>query len=441
MKLVKSIFKRILPENTLNIVKKHFVPHKMNENDMQSLVHLSLLLRAQNDQKGAENIIHKILVGRFEDAPGLPIGFIEQFLMAVESMQNASETRDGVREAFIEHVLNIDPQCLTCNGWLNLYNLVFRNGLVRGAYFIRKKAAERACNDAKEKPSNEHTLFLAFKIAIDNADFSSAHDFLDKLKKANYNETETEESEAYYSLNSGNIQNIQTIWSKKMTHENELFLNYIEGKSVAIVGPSASEDDVGEEIDSFDVVVRTNYRGRKHMPDPRKYGKKLNISYYNGEDSSYINTQKHSFFHELDYAVFKKNQFDIQKSIIDSNKGREMYLIGSHFWSGSATIIPLILFDIYHFRPSRVKLFNLNIHLSKKEYNTLYRENVDHNDLRYRLRSFAHHDILSSFNFYKNLWRSGMIEADRACSDVLNLSAENYMSGLEEIYTEAKQNN
>lgn len=435
MKLAKSMLKRILPVTTSSVVRKYFVPNKMDNNDMQNFINLSLFCRAQGDQKRAEKIIDKILVGRFEDTPGLPKDFIEKIMIAFESMRKVSKTRYEERETFIEQARNIESKCLTCHGWLNLYRLLFRNGLVREAYFIRNKAVERGYNEVKEKPTNVPSLFRAFNIATDNADFQTAYDFLEKLRKTHHDATEIEESEAYYYLTSGNIQHAQAMWRKKMTRQDELFLTYIEGKSVAIVGPAASVDDVGEEIDSFEVVVRTNYRGREYMPDPRKYGKVINISYYNGMDSRYIeNAQEYSFLNDLDYALFKKYQFDFQKRMIKSNKGREIYLIGAHFWSGHPVIVPLILYDIFHFRPSKVKLFNLNMHLSKNEYNEIYRGNVDHNDLDERLRAFASHDILSSFNFCKNLYESGVIETDRACSAVLNMSAENYMSGLEEIY-------
>ena len=70
-------------------------------------------------------------------------------------------------------------------------------------------------------------------------------------------------------------------------------MNLISGKSVAVVGPAPSSELIGSEIDSYDIVVRTNYQGQNKLGDPKEFGVRTDISYYNGFDS--LNIHKNSF--------------------------------------------------------------------------------------------------------------------------------------------------
>jgi hypothetical protein len=53
------------------------------------------------------------------------------------------------------------------------------------------------------------------------------------------------------------------------------FIEYVRGKSVAIVGPAQLDFTFGKEIDNHDIVVRINRY--KEIKDEDKYGKKTNI--------------------------------------------------------------------------------------------------------------------------------------------------------------------
>ena len=59
------------------------------------------------------------------------------------------------------------------------------------------------------------------------------------------------------------------------------FINLIEGKKVAVVGPSSCGQFLGEEIDSFDTVIRMSVDDSSNL-EKSVTGLKTTISYFSG---------------------------------------------------------------------------------------------------------------------------------------------------------------
>jgi len=88
----------------------------------------------------------------------------------------------------------------------------------------------------------------------------------------------------------------------------------LHNKSIAIVGPAQSNDMLKDEIDSYDIVIRLNYRGGNKMPPEIEFGSKVNISYYNSVFSADIsNYENMDFFKDLDYIYSKILSIIIKK--------------------------------------------------------------------------------------------------------------------------------
>jgi len=50
-------------------------------------------------------------------------------------------------------------------------------------------------------------------------------------------------------------------------------------------------------------------------------------------------------------------------------------------------------------------------------------------------RAFAFHNILSQVNFIRNLHKTGRIELDQACLDVINMDESELLNAYELIYS------
>jgi len=207
---------------------------------------------------------------------------------------------------------------------------------------------------------------------------------------------------------------------------------------VAVVGPAPSTENVANEIDSFDVVIRMNYRGQMLLPDYKEFGSKVHISYYNSDNARAISGMKEKgFFEDLDYAVFKKIRHDYQYLLVEKKRGRVFFSPNNCFFIGSANLLQYMLNDLIYFRPVRIKVFKVNFFLAQETYHAGYA--LDKNNLKnftWRWTSFAIHDQITQLNYVRNLWKSSQIEVDKACKAVLGLSSAEYMSRMENIYVE-----
>lgn len=63
---------------------------------------------------------------------------------------------------------------------------------------------------------------------------------------------------------------------------------------------------MAKEIDFFDIVIRLNYRGMELLPNPQKFGSRIDVSYYNRENCDRISEfANQDFYRDLHFSVFK----------------------------------------------------------------------------------------------------------------------------------------
>jgi hypothetical protein len=213
---------------------------------------------------------------------------------------------------------------------------------------------------------------------------------------------------------------------------------YIEGKSVAIVGPAPSNIDLSSEINSYDVVIRLNYKGKEYFKYASDSGNKINVSYYNGENSTLIkNFKNRSFLDDIDFAIFKKfkygYQIELQKKY---KKSRELKSFDSYIFMGSLNMIPNVVLDILRFNTTKIKIFKTNFFMSdfphEKGYKLKNQAEIKTSD---SWNMHWEHNLVSQIKLMKNLWRSSKIEIDHECMKVLELNIDEYIKNMEMIYT------
>jgi len=295
---------------------------------------------------------------------------------------------------------------------------------------IRDKAIESALYQGDGDSLEVNLLIKAFKAAVDCSDFVSAGRSVNRLEKILGMRRYSQDMKAYLLLNKGEMEKARKILTRKFNKEDRKFARYIKDKSIAIVGPASSAKSPEEEINSFDIVIRNNLVSEAYAPKGIKGQYRAECSYYNGWVSNEINKKNQSrFLEQYDYCIFKSLDFDYQKDFKKKGKAREVKM-PVFFFNGSPNMIPIILYDLLNFEPSRVKLFNVNFYLAR----TIYNKDYYNKDMFKGRRSLAAHDALSNFNFVRNIWKADLIETDEECTSVLEMSPQEYCKRLEEYY-------
>lgn len=220
-------------------------------------------------------------------------------------------------------------------------------------------------------------------------------------------------------------------YSRVKQYYDDGVADLIRNKSVAIVGPVDVCLDNGGEIDSFDVVIRFNYKGLNGC-DSNKFGTKTNISYYITADMKLIecNAALIEQVNNLDYTlhcggshiIYKNNRFFTAKHArrlpVQKMKFNPLYM-------GSANAIQKVILDVLRYSPLKIKVFNANLWVSNNVVEN-YRSKK-----AFKVSKMMYHDSVSNFIFTKKLFVRGLIEADNVLKDVLNLTPEEYVEKLD----------
>ncbi|WP_163537039.1 hypothetical protein [Gracilibacillus sp. YIM 98692] len=306
------------------------------------------------------------------------------------------------------------------------------NGLFQVANIARNKSIKSAYQ-LLDYTMNSNTLIQGFKAYIDQGDLDKANQALLSLKKNSLEKSRLNRMEILYSILKGDKE-LTSKLSKKLFSEDQAFFNYINGKTIAIVGPAPIEEDLSAEINSFDIVVRFNYIGDNHLPS-EGFGNRINVSYYNnGTVGNLKRLDNINFLNALDFTCFKSLKHSFQNKLIAAHKGRKFRSPEEFLFNGSSLLLPNVLFDILHFNPKFIKVFHNNLYLSNTpHYNGYHNKRKENRSLWY---SFAAHDIITQFNFVKNLWKMKQFQADKTLKSVLKLTPEKYVELMEEKYVE-----
>lgn len=204
------------------------------------------------------------------------------------------------------------------------------------------------------------------------------------------------------------------------------FNSLVSGKTVAIVGPAASSTKSGNEIDSFDIVIRINFKGNKNFGDPIMNGERIDISYYNYGTTA-----------NLDESIFQGSLLSYvvpmnSTSYIKTNEKVRENTYSPRVLNGIPNMIQKIVFDILLYNPSSVKIFNCNFYAGKSIYDSSYQD-MKKNELT--IRNLALHDQWTQVCYIRNLYRNGLIQVDESCKNILDMSCKEYFLNLKSNFT------
>jgi hypothetical protein len=211
-------------------------------------------------------------------------------------------------------------------------------------------------------------------------------------------------------------------------------LEAISKQSVGVVGPAPSAALNGNEIDTFGVVVKFNYRGGDQGCDPSTQGRRVDVSYYNNGQAEYMaKNAGDALQDELLFPVFIKpkglralQQKVSSGRVIESPKG---FLFDSEFHAGASATI-----DLLRFGPASLKIFNSDLMLSAGRYKGYWRPGTK--PVNYCLSFAKTHDPFIQYNVLQRLWSLDILEGDDRLTEIMAGGLDKYMRDLQAAHGE-----
>jgi hypothetical protein len=307
---------------------------------------------------------------------------------------------------------------------LEIYALLIEYGLYGAGCVIRSQCAQAVIQEGIDDKSSQKSLERFFSAAFEENDKDKINSTLDLLKGMSEDNSELLLIE--FLLNK--INNSHVI-SKDVAIDKD-YLNLIKGKRVAIVGPSQTDTQNGNEIDDFDLVVRFNYKGDDLSSSSKYIGSRTDISYLNGANTWDLeNRYKELSIKALKAVVFK---VPVNTNLFDCKCARQMLLPLEHcMLDNSPNALPNVISDLLIYQPLEIKIFNIDMQITSKKdtaygvmregfYNVYYPK-------------FGH-DPFSQFNFIQIFYKNNLIKVDHILKEILDSSTSTYMERLQEIY-------
>lgn len=229
------------------------------------------------------------------------------------------------------------------------------------------------------------------------------------------------------------------------THEPDANLRaLIEGRSVAIVGPSEGEDNA-DEIEGFDIVIRVGYAGARSLPS--NTGSRCDISFYAPHKMRrMVAGGKTEVLKSLRlvalFKLWRYRKFGISIDDLGLDRSRIAEAQLPVFRLTTANTLVKVLYNCLISKPASIKVFNADLFLSTT-YPSGYLANKRtvattgawiHED-KSMCKSFAiSHDPAEQLEFYKYFYHRGNFTADRRLSEIIEMPAEHYMDQLDALY-------
>jgi hypothetical protein len=227
---------------------------------------------------------------------------------------------------------------------------------------------------------------------------------------------------------SGDMASAERLWERSFSAQDRAFGAALRGRTVAIVGPAQPSADLATEIDSFDLVVRTNFFS---TVDARA-GSRTDISYYNNLRLGTRGAEIRNVAPSLSWLIPIRSSVAKVREVVPEHPGVRAGHNGRKlFVEGHPLAMPCILNDVLRFRPGRVKLFGTDFYTAPCAYDKAYHTHVGSDSLSFSLRN---HEPFSSFKFVQHVRNAGLIEADGVADQVLNMSTEQYAARLQQLY-------
>jgi hypothetical protein len=308
----------------------------------------------------------------------------------------------------------------------DLYTYYRYFGDFRMANWLRMQLLEAHLR-AQERAT--HVMVAALAAALELGRPRRILEIVDTKRTRAEHKGSVEEVTAMAHAFCGDWAQAEQLWDGAFDSQDRAFGRAVRGRTVAVVGPAPPSADLGQEIDSFDLVVRTNYFSAVNP----KVGSRTDISYYNGMRLGTRSTQIRNLAPSLSWVVSMRSGDTKLREVVPGHPGIRAAQSGPKLFVGANPLgITNILSDLLRFRPRNIKLFGVDFFTTQKAYDKTYNADAVGSDAI--SHSIRVHECFSSFRFAQQLRRTGLIEADAIAEQVLTMSSEQYAARLQELH-------
>lgn len=372
----------------------------------------------------------KLIMGKwcrlsFENAP---CGFIREYFNSFFLGGGRADSCDLVGE-----IVKIDPLLLDYNQWLFLYEIAGFRGFFYSADVIREKAKESLLKGGETGLREGSRVFLA-KLWVAHESCSLYNNVV--LPDA-FDSSEREITEQFALAQAIDLQiDFETVLGENC---DDRFRDFVLGKNIAVVGPSNSEEACGEEIDSFDIVVRTNYSYSGKGLDPLTRGTRCDVSYFNGSAGTrFFEEQRGCLPDDIEWACFKDEKHIFSSSLkSDEKKIRYTSSPRPRSFHGDAMALLVVLIDLLCHGCGMVKVFHANFMLDFERY-AGYSPHFDVTDMVYKKNlqsmSLALHDPVLQYYLVRRMWENKLVVGDMRFEEVMGMGIVDYLVELEKVF-------
>lgn len=212
----------------------------------------------------------------------------------------------------------------------------------------------------------------------------------------------------------------------------DLMEQLVTGKRVAVVGPAAGDEQFGEEIDGYDVVIRTRHLADITPQQAGRVGSRTDIAYYSGRDllTGYSAAAAAAEAGQLKLAVSRGFHTDTMPDPPEWLRFAR-FEYGLYF-RGAPQGIQRIIYDLLQFQPARIGLFHADFYAGQHAAVPGYRAGYGGfgpyaatNDV------VVMHDVAYEFRTMQKLIATGHVTAYGTARSVLELEEQDYLQRLE----------
>ena len=361
-------------------------------------------------------------------------------LFNIFQAERAGDTslRDNLRRS----IEKLTPDAMDFTHWLMLSDLLSFNKLLELGLLARESAVRNLSQlTIYGSRASYYTLSRKFYAHIELREFEDAQKIVNMISA--YSPEQPRNTALQTFLDIQKAKPLKEPRAEDELHEQASMKMHelIHDKNVAIVGPAANVLSSGSEIDKFDTIIRFNFRGKEFLSHENHSGSRTDITYQNGPNvRAYHAAQRPHFL--KDVKLYCVELFLSKALLVDLKQGRARS--NGHrndLLCYKMMAVPTVLYDILHYGPRSIKVFNSNFYLSETPYSEGY---TTHHSKNYRKHkgsdiSQLHelirtHDLIAQLRFVRNVYDAGGIEVDAECEGILKLTDRAYMAEMEKLF-------
>jgi len=229
----------------------------------------------------------------------------------------------------------------------------------------------------------------------------------------------------------GDVEECRRRAQTRFSEEERAFAKFVEGRSIAMVGPVDVGLDNGAEIDRHDLVMRFNFLGMGSLSET-SFGSRTDFSFYveNKLPRGTTSPETAVALNSLKYIVadYTHRPTDACFTGVDTPIRRRFpagHPFANPLFKGTHNAIQRAIADLARFDTGPIKVFNSDLFISAK-YATGYRDTSS----EVLCMGFTTHDPVSNSHFTRRMLEIGVISADARLTEILTASDEDYVHQL-----------